>query len=346
LDKQIPAANILGILADNLRKRESVVRLSSRKTTAWAQGLDIPMGGETVFYTGHMYQLMPFIRAMGKKMRWIEGSWLSHLMGAGRRINKVVDLTAFFARADEDDIRLYNGILRNIVRLLRAADIRFGYLYDQELYSGALLFDQGVDDVFRKHAHKVCDVLKRHGVRRVITADPHTTNILRDVYPTVIAGFDLKVQSYLELLAQRPLTPTEKVSTRVVIHDSCVLARYEALIDEPRHILTNAGVEFAEPEYSRALTYCCGGPVESLYPLKAKQVAEKRIEQLANAGDRVATMCPICLLNLREASEGRDIEVHDISEYLVSAVFGIKNDFGTDNSHDSRQVEEVVTHAG
>ena len=342
----MPAANILGILADNLRKRKSVVSLSSRKTTAWARGLDIPMGGETVIYTGHMYQLMPSISAMEKKMRRIEGSWISHYFGVGRVINKVVDLTPFLARAGAEDTRMYNNILRDIVRLLRAADIPFGYLYDQELYSGALLYDEGVDAVFEMHALRVHNMFKKHGVKRVITVDPHTTNILRDVYPTVIKGFDLEVKSYLEVLAQMPLKPVENLAMPVVIHDSCVYARYEGIIDEPRRLLASAGVEFTEPEYSRALTYCCGGPVESLFPSKARTVADNRVKQLAKAGKHVAAMCPICLLNLKEAARGQDIEVHDVSEYLVAAVCGKEKRDSNHVSSSSWVDKEVVTHAG
>jgi Fe-S oxidoreductase len=341
----MPIADILGILADNLRKRKSVVSLSSRKTTAWARGLDIPMGGRTVIYTGHMYQLMPSIRAMEEKMKQIEGSWLSGYFGVGRVINKVVNLAPFLARADADDTRTYNDILRGIVRLLRAADISFGYLYDQELYSGALLYDEGVETVFEQHALRVHTLFKTHGVKSVITVDPHTTNILRDVYPAVIKGFDLEVKSYLEVLAEKQLTPEVGLAYPIVIHDSCVYARYEGIIDEPRNLLTSAGVEFAEPEYSRALTYCCGGPVESLYPRKARSVADNRIEQLAKAGKHVATMCPICLLNLKEAAKGQDIEVRDISEYLAAAVFGVD---GWDNNRvfaNSRMDKEMVTHA-
>ena len=47
--------------------------------------------------------------------------------------------------------------------------------------------------------------------------------------------------------------------------------------------------------------------------------AAKRMEQLASIGGDVAAMCPICLVNLRNAAEGKDVTVRDISEYLVRA---------------------------
>jgi heterodisulfide reductase subunit A len=47
----------------NLRRRGSVFPISSAATTKWARGLGIPQGGKTVIYTGHMYQLVPYISA-------------------------------------------------------------------------------------------------------------------------------------------------------------------------------------------------------------------------------------------------------------------------------------------
>ena len=39
--------------------------------------------------------------------------------------------------------------------------------------------------------------------RRVITIDPHTTNMLRSVYPKLIPGYDIQVKTYLEVLAEK-----------------------------------------------------------------------------------------------------------------------------------------------
>jgi hypothetical protein len=55
----LPTAEVIAILADNLRLRGSVLPLSSRRATRWSDGLDLPRGGDTVLYTGQMYQLIP-----------------------------------------------------------------------------------------------------------------------------------------------------------------------------------------------------------------------------------------------------------------------------------------------
>ena len=59
-----------------------------------------------------------------------------------------------------------------------------------------------------------------------------------------------------------------------------------------------------------------GGPIESLFPSKARAIAEDRVEQLGAVSDRVVTMCPICLVNLTEALGEKDMVVADISAWL------------------------------
>lgn len=314
----LPVDNVLGILADNLKTRKGAVPLSVKRRVAWNRGLNLPFGGETIIYTGQMYQLIPSINSMTNWMAKFEDSWLTNFFRIGRNVNKAVNLSWFITLGSWREQKIYNNLLRNIAYLLRIADVEFGYLYDQDLYSGALLFDEGVDDVFTEQANRVYRTFKDNGIKRIITVDPHTTNMLRTVYPRIIDGFNLEVKSYLEVLAERHFDFIKPLDLDIVLHDACVYARYESVIDEPRHLLKNAGVKIHEPELSGKLTYCCGGPIESLFPGKAYAIGEKRVEQLASCGNRIATMCPICLANLKRVA-GMTLEVKDISEYLIEA---------------------------
>ena len=313
----LPRKAVLGILADNLRKRKSVLPLSRRVTTGWARGLDIPRGGETVLYTGHMYQLIPAISAMAAQMAKLEDTSVTRMMGVGRVFNKLINISRFMARRDEEQQAAYDQTLRSIARLLHTAGVKFGYLYELELYSGALAFDQGIDTVFVDHARRVQKLLTDHGVRNVITVDPHTTQMLRHVYPKVLDDFDVQVRSYLEVLAEHSPEARNQLHGRITIHDSCVYARYEGVIEQPRHLLAKTGLDIVEPELSRSLTHCCGGPIESLFPAKAHEIATKRMAQLTSAGCRIAVMCPICLVNLKAASTDDGPVCADIADILA-----------------------------
>ena len=314
----LPTGNVLGILADNLDKRKGAVPLSPKKAAGWAEGLNIPSTGETVIYTGQMYQLIPSINSMVNWMSKFENSSITSLFELGRTMNKAFNLSWFLTLGSGREQKAYNDLLRNIANLLKTADIEFGYLYEQELYSGALLFDEGVDDIFAEQAYRIYKIFKDNGVKRIITVDPHTTNMLRSVYPKLVNGYDIEVKNYLEVLAESSFDSIKPLELDIAIHDPCIYARYEGIIDEPRYLLKNAGVRINEPELSGRLTYCCGGPLESLFPGKAHDIAVKRIEQLTNCASRVATMCPICLSNLKRAVRNT-LEIKDISEYLIEA---------------------------
>jgi Fe-S oxidoreductase len=273
-----------------------------------------------VLYTGLMYQLMPSMIALEKVLSRFENSRLNRLFGVGRAVNRILNVGRFTPLlVKRKDQEMFNGILRNIAVLLRTADVDFGYLYDEELYAGALAHDEGMCRAFERHAMRVCELFRRHGVKRVITVDPHTTNVLRSVYPKIVGDDGIEVKSYLEVLAEQGIKPVKLREAQVVIHDSCVYARHEGMVEEPRRLLRAAGIDTVEPEYSGTMTFCCGGPIESLFPGKARSVAHRRIAQLAAASSSVTTMCPVCLVNLRGAAAGNGVSVDDISGHLVEA---------------------------
>lgn len=318
----LPIAPILGILADNVKQRGSVLPISKKAATGWAKGLNLPKGGDTVIYTGQMYQLIPAIDAMSKQMAMFEESPITKLFPLGRFANKIVNLSFFMSLTASKEMKVENNkILRNIASLLKKSGVEFGYLYGDEMYSGALIYDEGLDEVFVPHAKKVYEKLKKNGVKKIITVDPHTTNMMRDIYPKVVPGYDIEVQSYMEVLAEtgHALSPLKQCNKELVIHDSCVYARYENMVDQPRKLLKNAGVDVKLPELSGKSTHCCGGPIEALFPKKAHEIAGNRIEQLQEQGQNIVTMCPICLVNLRKAAGSKGCQLKDISETLADA---------------------------
>jgi hypothetical protein len=315
----IPIAPILGIFADNVRKRGSVLPLSKRTATGWARGLDIPRGGETVLYTGHMYQMVPAIDAMSAQLSLLENSFLTRFFGIGRFINKFISLSFFMGlTASAKKKRHSDQVLRDIVELLRGAGVKFGYLYEQEFYAGALLYDDGLDEVFAEHARRVTAHLKKLGVRRLITVDPHTTKMFRQAFPHFVKDFDIEVVNYLEVLAQAQPQAVQSIGEEVVVHDSCVYARYENIADQPRALLQAAGLSVREPKLSGKFTHCCGGPLESLFPAEAHRISGNRVEQLEAEGKNVVTMCPFCWVNLSKAA-GDHLVIDDIASRLAAS---------------------------
>jgi Fe-S oxidoreductase len=314
----LPIGDTIGILTDNLRIRRSVLPIPVESAIAWTKGLDLPRGGETVLYTGLMYQLIPYIEGLVAAEERLGASPLANFTSLGRRLNRVISLAGVLAHPSAEERAPYDDVLRNIARLLQAVGVRFGSLYEDDLYSGALLHDLGVDEAVAEQARRVAEVFRRYGVRHVITVDPHTTNMLRSVYPRILPDWDLEVRSYLEVLAEKRPKPQRPLGFRLTIHDSCVYARYEGVTEEPRSLLRDAGVDVVEPEFHGRQTWCCGGPAESLFPALAEANAAARVEQLKAVADSAVTMCPICLVNLRKGAHGT-LRLDDISHYLCQA---------------------------
>ena len=314
----LPTGDVIGILGDNLRLRKSVLPLPTKVATKWTEGLGLPRGGKTVLYTGMMYQLVPYIEGLVKAEIKFGDSWLAKYTGLGRKVNRVVNISAFMARPSAAERAVYDQVPINVVHLLRKAGVEFGALFEDDLYSGALAYDLGADEVLLEHARRVHAVFRKRGVKTVITIDPHTTTMLRSVYPKILEGYDIEVRSYLEVLAEKGMAPSMMLSGDVAIHDSCVFARYEGIVDEPRELLAAAGVTIRDPENTGRQTWCCGGPVESLYPAKAAANAEKRVAQLRAAAPDAVTMCPMCFVNLSSAA-GDTMRFKDISQYLREA---------------------------
>ncbi len=314
----LPIRDVVGILVDNLRLRGSVLPIPARRATRWARELDLPRGGETVLYTGMMYQLVPYIeRLVGLEER-LGDSKLVRFTGLARRVNRLVNGASLVARPRAGERAEYDRVPTNVAKLLREAGVEFGSLYEDDLYAGALAYDLGADAVVAEHARRIAKIFQKHGVREVITIDPHTTTMLRTVFPKLVDGYDVRVRSYLEVLAERGLPILAPLSGNVVLHDSCVYARYEDVVAEPRELLAAAGLVVGEPAHAGKFTWCCGGPAEALDPAKAAAVAAARVEQLGAVAHECVTMCPICLVNLRKSANGT-IRIRDISEYLAEA---------------------------
>jgi Fe-S oxidoreductase len=144
--------------------------------------------------------------------------------------------------------------------------------------------------------------------------------MLREVYPEIVADYDLEVKSYLEVLAEAAMPASRPLNKQVAVHDSCVYARYLGMTEQPRQLLAAAGTTVAEPAQAGKCTQCCGGPIEALYPEKARTFAEERLAQLTATGCKeVVAMCPICLQNLENAAGDNGVKVRDISDCLSDA---------------------------
>ncbi len=284
---------------------------AGRGMCRWAKGLNIPRGGETILYTGQMYQTMAYSSRLAKLLQMhIGGSDFAAELAA--RFPSLSRAALLFK--DRKLAAEMNSHLRDIAALLKLSGAEFGYLYEEEMYPGTLLNDFGFAESFAKYALRLSDSFRRSGAKRIITVDPHTYDLLKNIIPSVISGFDFEVLHYLDMIGGVKLKNTGR---KIVFHEPCHLSRRFPSFPAPNDLVGRA-CDVSMPSKSGRRTHCCGGPDELLFPETARAVSTKRSEQLAEAGaEIVVTACPVCRVNIR--TEGRITDIAAILRESASA---------------------------
>ncbi|MEM1611386.1 MAG: (Fe-S)-binding protein [Sulfolobales archaeon] len=311
----IKFSDVILMIRDNMRRSGNPLGVDPKQCSSWADGYNIPRGGSTIIYTSCMYQSIPYIIALTNMLEKIEGA-PSALISLGRVFTKVINI-AELVSGSVGDLERYRSMVRSIALAIKRQGIEIGYLYEEEPYSGALLYELGLEEDFIEHARNVVKIFREKGVRKIIAIDPHTYYILSKIYPKYIEGFSAEVLHYLEILHPELLTKREGVE-EVVIHDPCLLARFMGIVEHQRKVLEGLGVSYKEPQRSGRRTRCCGGPLESVSPRLSKKIGELRAEELASIGKKIVVLCPICFSNLSRISKAYGIEIIDLSEMLAT----------------------------
>ncbi|MDK2372789.1 MAG: (Fe-S)-binding protein [Candidatus Korarchaeota archaeon] len=310
------------LLEKNAKKTWNPLGVKEEYCSMWAEGMNFPERGEVLLYTGCLYQMIPYIDMFARLLKGFE-SMNPALFGIAMKIKALADslgldtisLLASLEISKKDRER-YFRIVRSIANALLSAGVKFAYMRE-EPYSGVLYHDLGMDDLFREHVMRLAKKIKETGARKVITIDPHTTYMLNYLIKEFVDDFEVEVVHYMDVLLERGYTPKVRGPKEVVIHDPCYLARWNGVIDQPRVLLSRAGVKVREPEFTRKFTGCCGGPIESLFPSLSSKLARKRMEELKETGSPCFTvMCPICLTNFQREARELGVRVFDIMEVI------------------------------
>jgi len=291
---------VVSFILENMKRTGDPLAATRQELSSWAAGVPQPPS-EVLLYTGHLYQLTPRMRASIAALRTLDespGSGLMLRMGplASRALSLVPD-GGLSSRV--------SAALANAHRLLGASGYSPSYAGPSEPYSGILLHDLGLVDEFRAHAQRVLEFLEESRAGLVVTLDPHTTYALRVLYPRY-AGKPPEVRHILELVDPSKVSGRDGIGVDVKVHDSCILSRDLGLHGRLREVLSAAGYRVHEPELSGVRTFCCGGPLSSLFPKVASEISKRRMGQLSGLPGPVVSACPVCLANMGALGDVRD----------------------------------------
>jgi Fe-S oxidoreductase len=209
-----------------------------------------------------------------------------------------------------DSITSYDDNIQEIARrtsiILEKAGVDFGILGKLEKDSGNEVLRFGEEMLYQDLKEQNTEAILETGVKRIVTADPHAYNALKNDYKNLPP-----VEHISQVVARKiatgelDLKPCQNPDQVYVYHDPCYLGRHNGIYEAPRQAMDAiAGLTRVELEKSRDRSFCCGGGGLMLFyePEEETRMGVLRVNMAAEAGATViVTACPFCLVNIQDA---------------------------------------------
>jgi Fe-S oxidoreductase len=205
------------------------------------------------------------------------------------------------------------SIGRAVARILFAVGEKFGILGAAEKDSGHEVRRFGEEMLFQELKEQNSDAIRESGVKKIVTADPHAYNALKNDYVDIppvehISQFLLKNIR----IGKLHLNAFENNYNIYTFHDPCYLGRHNNLYEDPRKVMDAiSGLKRVDMERCRDRSFCCGGGGLMLFyePEEEQRMGVLRVQMAAEAGANViVTACPFCLVNLEDAIKVAGLE--------------------------------------
>jgi Fe-S oxidoreductase/nitrate reductase gamma subunit len=227
-------------------------------------------------------------------------------------------------------------VSRAIVRILRAAGVRFAILGEEETCNGDSARRLGNEYLFQTLAQANVDLLNGYGVKKILVQCPHCLNTLKNEFPQFGGRYEVVHHSELvaRLVAEGRLSPGAAAGLEprtVTYHDPCYLARWNGVTEAPRQALAAVpGLRVLEMERNRTQGFCCGAGGGRMW-LEEKlgtRINQDRVAEagrtLGDAGGIVVTGCPFCLTMVRdgvnELGQEERLKVMDLAELVAEGL--------------------------
>jgi Fe-S oxidoreductase len=244
-------------------------------------------------------------------------------------------------------------------KILKKAKVNFGIAGDAETCCGGRAYQMGYRNDFLKQAKKNMALIKKAGVKTVVTscADGyHAFKVLYDQHNLKGNVEVLHISEYIhKLIKLGKLKPNKDLDLSVTYHDPCRLGRMgepwihwegkkipggqhifdppkeyrrgtKGIYESPREAIRSIpGVNLTEMTRIKEYAWCCGagGGVIDSNPEFAQWTAKERIDEAMSTGaEAIVTACPWCEKTFNEAikGSGSSMKVFDIVELVAKAI--------------------------
>jgi Fe-S oxidoreductase/nitrate reductase gamma subunit len=247
-------------------------------------------------------------------------------------------------------------VARSLARILDAADVSFGILFEDEKYDGNDIRRVGEEFLFVELAGHHVESFEECDFEKIVCTDPHSYNTFENEYPEVdfeefaddpMMPFeyegnwneDGEIEVYhwsqvVEELATDGRLPLygNELDYTVTYHDPCHLGRFNDEYEAPRELIRATGCDLHEMPRNREDSYCCGGGGGGLWIDQEEDTkpSEERLREAledTDAGhdvEKFVVACPMCMTMYEDGRKTGgyedDIEVVDVAELLIEAI--------------------------
>lgn len=228
-----------------------------------------------------------------------------------------------------DSITSYDDRIQEIgratARVLRNSGVHFGILGPAEKDSGNDVRRFGEEMLFIELKQHNTEMIQQSGARRIVTADPHAFNVLKNEYTGIPPVEHIsQVMARLIKAGKLKFKPIEEKDAVYVYHDPCYLGRHNDVYDAPREVLDAIpNLKRVEMTRCRDRSFCCGGGGLMLFyePVEETRMGRLRVEMAKQAGATViVTACPFCMVNIEDAIKTTGLEGKMVAIDLVELV--------------------------
>lgn len=220
-------------------------------------------------------------------------------------------------------------VAKNYRRILRRLGITTTAI-DKISCCAGVLIDAGYDKESRKIARDNMEILRKRGIKRIITSCPLCCGVFSRNYKQMLPEWDIKINFILSVILERlkesPELIEKQVTTlknKIVYKDSCSLGRGLHIYEEPREILKRLGYEIIELQNNREDALCCGtcGNLKFTNKSLSNKICQEFIEKLKRTKiNRLVVADYFEYQHLKENLRDTGIEVVDFSEILCDAL--------------------------
>jgi len=219
------------------------------------------------------------------------------------------------------------NVTRVLNKVLKAAQVSFGVIGNNESCCGESLRKIGGEEEFANLVSKNIELFYSNGVKNIVVTSPHCLMTYSQEYPNL--GGDFKVIHYVQLLAQLIFDGKIRLSNKglkakVIYHDPCYLGRHSEIFEAPRAILKAINnIDLVEFDRNRKMALCCGGGGGRLW-METKPEQRFSTYKIREANTKgaaiIATVCPYCINMFADSIKSENLDGEIVVKDIVEIV--------------------------